>query len=276
MMKADHFYRTVPGRIFFNVLQKLGCFRLAAWFLHTRLSRRMIPHYIRKYGIDMKPYTGQTYESFAAFFSRKRDNICYVSDPNVLISPCDGLLSVYAVTEDLTLSMKGSVYALNDLLPDPDAAALFQNGLCLVFRLEASDYHHFCCFDDCRLIETNYIPGQLHSVQPIAQRTVPVFRLNRRWWSTMRTKHFGTVVQTEVGAMLVGGVSFSETGIWFKRGDEMGHFELAGSTIILFLTSSVRQRLRFRESIMPYINSGKETRVQIGAGIGVLKDEVCL
>ena len=276
MMKADIFYRTIPGRFIFKVLQKAGCFRLAAWFLHTRISRRMIPNYIRKYGIDMKPYAGQTYESFAAFFSRKRDNICYVTKPDVLISPCDGLLSVYTVTKDLTLSMKGSVYALNDLLPNPDAAALFQNGLCFMFRLEASDYHHFCCFDDCLLIETEFIPVQVHSVQPIAQRTVPVFRLNRRWWSTMKTKHFGTAVQIEVGAMLVGGVSFSAENAWFKRGDEMGHFELAGSTIILFLTSPVRQRLRFGESITPYINSGKETRVQIGAGIGVLKDEECL
>ena len=58
----------------------------------------------------MKPYTGQTYESFAAFFSRKRDSTYHVIDPKVLISPCDGLLSVYAVTGDLTIPMKESVY----------------------------------------------------------------------------------------------------------------------------------------------------------------------
>ncbi len=233
----------------------------------------MIPKYIKKYGIDMRPYSGQTYESFAAFFSRKQDSIPYVADPSALISPCDGLLSVYTVTEDFTIPMKGSVYTINDLVPDPEVAVLFQNGLCLAFRLEAADYHHFCFFDDCLLIETNAIPGQLHSVQPIAQRTVPVFRLNRRWWSIIKTRHFGTAVQIEVGAVLVGGVSFSATEARFKRGDEMGNFELAGSTIILLLSSSVRQRLSFRESLMPSINDGKEIRVQMGTEIGVLSDQ---
>ena len=269
-MNADRFYKTVLGRAVFKALQKLGFFRLAAWFLHTRASKHMIPNYIKGNGIDRKPYAGQAYESFAAFFSRKRDSLPYEADPNVLISPCDGLLSVYTVAEDLTIPMKGSVYTLNDLVPDPEVADLFQNGLCLVFRLEASDYHHFCCFDDCLLMETNAVPGQLHSVQPIAQRTVPVFRLNRRWWSILETKHFGTAVQIEVGAMLVGGVSFSAADERLKRGDELGCFELAGSTIILLLNSSVRQRLLFRESLTPSINDGKEIRVQMGTGVGVL------
>ena len=273
-MKADLFYKTALGRAVFKALQKLGFFRLAAWLLHTRISKHMIPQYIRKHGIDMKPYTGQTYESFAAFFSRKRDSTYYVIDPKVLISPCDGLLSVYAVTGDLTIPMMESIYTLNDLVPDPKVTALFQNGLCLVFRLEASDYHYFCCFDDGLLIESRFVPGQLHSVQPIAQRTAPVYRLNRRWWSVLETKNFGTVVQIEVGAMMVGEVSFSIADAWFNRGDEMGHFELAGSTIILLLNSSVRQRLLFREAITPSVISGKEMHIQMGAEIAVLLGEI--
>lgn len=271
-MKADNFYKTAFGRTLFRILQKTGLFRLAAWSLRTRMSKHLIPGYIRKYDIDMKPYTGQSYGSFAEFFCRKKNVRDYVIEPNDLISPCDGLLSVYTVTGDLTIPMKGSVYALNDLVPDKEVNALFQNGLCLVFRLEASDYHHFCCFDDGVLLETEYVPGQLHSVQPIALRTVPVYRLNRRWWSIIETKHFGTAVQIEVGAMLVGGVSFSVTDKCFDRGDEMGHFELAGSTIILLLNSSVRQRLIFRESLIPSINEGKENRVKMGEQIGILKD----
>lgn len=272
-MKADIFYKTALGRAVFKALQKLGFFRLAAWLLHTRISKHMIPQYIRKHGIDMKPYTGQTYESFAAFFSRKRDSTYYVIDPKVLISPCDGLLSVYAVTGDLTIPMKESVYTLNDLVPDPEVAALFQNGLCLVFRLEASDYHHFCCFDDGLLIESRFVPGQLHSVQPISQRTTTVYRLNRRWWSVLETKNFGTVVQIEVGAMMVGEVSFSIADAWFNRGEELGCFELAGSTIVLLLNSDVRRKLELNASITPAIGGQTEVRVQMGSAIGVLKDE---
>lgn len=270
-MNADFFYQTAPGRAAFQTLQKLGFFRLGAWFLHTRASRLMIGPYIRRNAIDMTPYGGQAYGSFAAFFSRTRGQTPFDTAPNVLISPCDGLLSVYGVTEDLTIPMKGSVYTLGDLAPDARVAEQFQNGLCLVFRLEASDYHHFCCFDDCRLAETHAIPGQLHSVQPIALRSVPVFRLNRRWWTVLETDHFGTAVQVEVGAMMVGGVAFSAGDAMRKRGSEMGCFTLAGSTIILLLNESVRRRLRFREALLPCVSGQNEVRVRMGAAIGTLE-----
>ena len=271
-MKADFFYQTAPGRAAFQALQKAGAFRLAAWFLHTRVSKCMSPGYVRRNGIDMTPFAGQSYGSYAAFFSRRRnDGVTWERDPDALISPCDGLLSVYDVTEDLTIPMKGSHYTIGDLVPEPRVAEQFQNGLCLVFRLEASDYHHFCCFDDCRLTETHAIPGQLHSVQPIALRTVPVFRLNRRWWSALETDHFGTAVQVEVGAMAVGGVSLSGAGERLRRGEEMGCFTLAGSTVLLLLNESVRRRLRFRESLLPCVGGQEEVRVRMGTAIGTLE-----
>lgn len=272
-MKADIFYSTLAGRVLFKALQKTGFFRLASWFLHTRASRFMIPGYIKKNRIDMRPFEGQTYRSFADFFVRKRDDIHIVSDPDVLISPCDGLLSVYPVTADLSIPMKGSVYNVADLVPDKETADLFQDGLCLVFRLEASDYHHFCCFDDGLLVQTDFIQGQLHSVQPIAHRSVPVYRLNRRWWSVLETKHFGTAVQIEVGAVLVGGVTFSIGKDCFCRGDEMGCFELAGSTIILLLNSSVRQRLVFSSALSQAAAGKSEARVRIGSTIGMMTYE---
>ena len=272
-MKADVFYSTAPGRFLFKVLRKAGVFVLVSRFLRTKASRHLIPGYIRKYGIDMKPFDGQNYTSFAEFFTRKRSDTHHVIDSDALISPCDGLLSIYGATEYLTIPMKGSTYTLTDLVPDREVAEIFQNGLCLVFRLEASDYHHFCCFDDGLLVETNHIPGQLHSVQPIAQYHVPVYRLNRRWWSVLETKHFGTAVQIEVGAMLVGGVSFSMESGWFNRGEELGCFELTGSTIVLLLRSDVRNRLVLNTSIIPAIDGKTEVRVQMGSAIGVLTDE---
>lgn len=233
----------------------------------------MIPGYISKNDIDMSPYAGQSYESFAEFFSRKRNDTDIKSDPGSLISPCDGLLSVYKITENLKIPMKGSEYTINDLIPDQKLARLFQSGLCLAFRLEASDYHHFCCFDDGMLLDSGFIPGQLHSVQPIALEHFPVFRLNRRWWSLLQTEHFGKAVQIEVGAMVVGGVSFFIGNADFHRGQEMGCFELAGSTIILVLDSSVRRRLAFRSSIVSALENGEEVRVCMGEEIAELKDE---
>lgn len=272
-MKADFFYRSAPGRACLLAMERMGMFTLMARLMHTRASKCLIPGYIKHNRIDMTPFAGQRYDSFAAFFTRRREDTPCAAAPDALISPCDGLLSMYAVTEDMTVPMKGSAYALTDLLPDEALARQYQNGLCLVFRLEASDYHHFCAVDDGRLTRTHYIPGRLHSVQPIALRHVPVFRLNRRWWSVLETERFGAAVQIEVGAMAVGGVTFYAAEGRLQRGREMGCFELAGSTILLLLRPEAALRLTFLPSIAPAMNGETEVRVAMAAPIAVLSPE---
>jgi phosphatidylserine decarboxylase len=277
-MNANFFYTTAAGRGIFSLMQKIGIFRPVAWFLHTKASKPMIGRYIKNNGIDMSPYGNRDFVSFADFFARKRD-IEFDDDPNALIAPCDSLLSVYEITSDLEIPMKESIYTVPDLIPESDVAEQLAGGLCLIFRLEASDYHHFCFFDDLRSVKTVYIPGELHSVQPIALRHFPVFRLNRRWWSVMETEHFGTAVQIEIGAMAVGGVTFSEGAKGFKKGAEMGNFELAGSTVALLLNKETRDRLELDPKIR--LRKGAsfseedaeipEIRVTIGSAIGRLK-----
>ena len=60
---------------------------------------------------------------------------------------------------------------------------------------------------------------------------------------------------------------------WFNRGEELGCFELTGSTIVLLLRSDVRNRLVLNTSIIPAIDGKTEVRVQMGSAIGVLTDE---
>lgn len=273
-MSIHFFYRTATGRALMKLLQSSGAFHLTAWFLKTKLSRLLILYYIKKHDIDMTEFAGQTYQTFADFFARTRPFSSYIINPNVLISPCDGLLSVYPISSKLILPMKGSRYRLKDILPVHHIASYYRNGLCLVFRLQASDYHHFCCIDDAKLLETHFIEGQLHSVQPIACDTVPVYRLNRRWWSVLDTAHFDRVAQIEVGAMMVGGVRFEKQAEGdFERGDELGCFELAGSTVILLVNASVKNKLLLFDKVQMAWNGVKEIPIHMGEGIGVLQDE---
>ncbi len=269
-MGVDLLYKTMVGRGVLKAMEKAKVYRLMAALLHTRASAVMIPYYIKKNQIDMKPYGGQKYKTFAQFFARSQDKVNYVINPDVLISPCDSRLTIYPIDEGMHIPMKGSHYRLTDLIPDENKADAFAGGLCLVFRLEASDYHHFCFVDDGNLLETHYIEGQLHSVQPIACETYPVFRLNRRWWSILDTVNFGMVGQIEIGAMSVGGVTFAKEKGFIHRGEEMGNFELAGSTIVLLFDQDVRKKLEFRRKIQDGINQGREVRVLLGEGIGKL------
>ena len=272
MSDAGFFYENIVGRALLGVMMRTGCFKLAEHYLKSGLSKGRIAKFIVKNGIDMSPYGDKEYKSFAEFFSRKKDGILYDFEPDVLISPCDGLLSIYKVSKDSAFPVKGSLYRVSDVIEDENTASLFNGGMCFIFRLEASDYHHLCAFDDLEREETHYIPGKLHSVQPVACERYPVYRLNRRWWTLLHTKNFGDAVQVEVGAMAVGGVSRTDAEK-LKRAEDMGAFELAGSTVMLFLTADVCNSLDIYEKLYQTLNGEKEVRLSMGEGIGRLMHE---
>ena len=224
----------------------------------------LIPRYIRRNRIDMRPFEGQTYESFAAFFARKKPYIHYETDPNTLISPCDGWMSAYPVNEGGSFAIKGSRYRVGDLLEDTQLAKKYIGGLCLVFRLTAADCHHYCYIDDGYQGSNHFISGQLHSVQPIACEAYPVYTLNRRSWCLMATERFGPVVQTEIGALIVGGIVNHRENTRIICGSEKGHFELAGSSIVLLFEQG---RVRLRQALADQIRDGREVRVERGMWI---------
>ncbi len=230
---VNFMYETMPGRIILQVLLHTKILKLGEWFVHTDLSRVMIKPFIRNNHIDMRAYKGQRYRSFQEFFSRTRKDVKVDKNPKHLISPCDGYLSAYPIQEDSRFYIKGSWYKISDLVNDKKEARSFIGGDCVVVRLCADDYHHYCYIDDGFQREDHYIEGLLHSVQPIACESVPVYRLNRRNWNILETVNFGKVAQIEIGAVLVGGIVNKGQNVAMIRGKDMGHFELIGSTVVL-------------------------------------------
>ena len=112
----------------------------------------------------------------------------------------------------------------------------------------------------------HFIPGELHSVQPAACERFPVYTLNRRCWTLLSTENFGPVVQTAVGAFIVGGIVNEHENARFLRGADMGRFELAGSTIVQFFE---RGRIRLLPEVRQYIERHGEFRVMQGMWIGL-------
>lgn len=265
-------YNTALGRGLLKVLFASGLLKLAARLCHTSLSKPFIKSYIKKHEIDMTDFKGQQYKSFADFFSRIRNPKPFEENPKALISPCDGLVSARYLEDVQFLHIKESWYSMDDLIPDKNTAEHFKDGLCLIFRLRASDYHHFCYVDHCYHKETHFIPGKLHSVQPIACEREPVFRLNRRVWSVLDTENFGRAVQIEVGAVLVGGMVHEKEQGLAKKGEEMGRFELVGSTILLFLEKNIREKLQFVDANGNKLDLTEERPVKMGEMVGLLKD----
>lgn len=262
------FYGTRLGRVLLKRVLVSGTDRLFVRFLRSRVSRFIVGPYARHHGITLEPE--KRYASFRDFFVRPKPGTTFVDPtPGRLISPCDGWLSVYPIRPGGVFHIKGSDYHLCDFVNSAslgtDYAGSFDGGLCLVFRLCASDYHHYCYIDDGYQGKNHFIPGELHSVQPLACETYPVFTLNRRLWTLLTTEHFGPVIQTAIGALIVGGIVNDRENCRVRRGAEMGHFELAGSTIVLLFQ---RDRLSLDPQVQEQTAEGNEFRVEMGMFLG--------
>ncbi len=258
-------YGTRPGRAILSLILRSRADRFLVQFLRSPWSRPLIGWYAKRHGIPLSREQRKAYRTFRDFFAREREELDFDPASHHLISPCDGWLSYYPIHPDSSFSIKGFSYRLEELLQDADLAARYHGGDCLIFRLEASDYHHYCYIDDGFQGNNHFIPGALHSVQPSACAVFPVYTLNRRMWTLLATEHFGPVVQTEVGALVVGGIVAQKKAGRFRKGEEMGRFELCGSTIVLLFE---RGRIQLLPRFIPYLTGGKEVQVRQGAWIG--------
>lgn len=271
----DFLYHTVPGRMLLKLLVCPGVSKAAGFFLSSGLSAFLVPWYVGKHQIDMRemeiPEGG--FSSFNAFFTRKRKEERISPADGSLISPCDGFLSCVEIRDGVVFDIKNTKYSLRDLLKDDRLVDRFRNGMACIFRLTPSDYHRYCYAADGRILFGRRIPGKLHCVRPVALRNVPVFVQNSREYQAFATKRFGTIVQMEVGALLVGKIhnhnSLKRHGR-VKAGDEKGYFEFGGSTIILLLEEGA---VRFREALYERQNEQWEMPVRLGEVIGVEEEE---
>ncbi|MCQ2418054.1 MAG: archaetidylserine decarboxylase [Oscillospiraceae bacterium] len=267
-------YGTVPGRALLKVLTKPVVSKAVGCALEHPLSTVAIPPFVWKKQIRMSEYASETYRSFNAFFTRSVKPSARPIDraQEALISPCDAKLTVVPVDEDTHFTIKGAEYRLSAFLGCRKLAEHYRCGQVLIFRLTPDDYHRYCYPDDCEIGKTRLIPGELHTVNPVAaEHGVKVYHRNTRTVTMLNTAHFGRILQIEVGAMCVGRIVNHPHGSHVKRGIEKGFFEFGGSTIVMVLE---RNRAEVDPVILANSEKGAETVVRYGTRIGVVKKEL--
>ncbi len=268
MSILDFLYNTKTGRVLLRPLISRPVSLLSGAFLDSRLSRVLITPFVKKNNIKLSDYRLKGIKSFNDFFCRRiKKGLRPVSkNSNDLIAPCDGLLSVYRISDWTVLSVKQSAFSINRLLMDHSLAAGFEGGYALVFRLCVDNYHRYIYFDSGKKHENRRINGVYHTVRPVALENCPVFIENSREYTVIDTESFGRAVQMEVGALLVGRiVNYNKASGIVKRGEEKGRFEFGGSTVIVLLSEGAA---RLRPDILKTLNTNIETRVLMGESIG--------
>lgn len=261
-------YGTLPGRIILKTIMTFRLDLIAVRFLCSSWSKPMILIFAKCNGISISRNERKKYRTYRDFFVRGRENNEIDHAADHLISPCDGWLSVFSIDRNCRFKIKNSGYSIQDLLQDEELAKNYEGGQCLIFRLEASDHHHYCYIDNGFQGRHKMIPGELHSVQPISCEQFPVYVLNKRCWSLLTTENFGPVVQCEIGALVVGGIYNERENVRFLKGTEKGHFEIAGSTIVLLFEKG---HMEIKEDIRRGLMNREETRVVQGQWIGISK-----
>ncbi len=237
----------------------------------SKASRKMIPSFMEQYGISSedldKPVS--EYESFNDFFTRTRADALKVPEsdisPKALISPADSRLMVHKIKEGSVFSVKGQLYTVADFLQSEEDSKLYENGLCLVFRLCPTDYHRYCFPDSGKICGCRKIKGFYRSVNTFFV-SPKVHVSNYREVSTLDTEDFGKMAFAEVGAMLIGKVVNTFEGQEFAKGQEKGYFEYGASTVVLLLREDAAE---IDADILEQSAAGRECLVKYGEKIGV-------
>lgn len=255
------------GRLIARILACPFISKVASLYLNSSLSNYMIKDFITKNNIDLNVYEGGEYKSFNEFFMRLRKHEYMHIDYNneSFISPCDGKLLVYKIGENSDFKIKNSCYTVSDLLNGDAISNDYKDGYILIFRLRPKDYHRYIYVDNGSKGRNVRIPGILHTVRPIALESEAVYKRNTREYTVLKTENFGEIVQIEVGAMFVGKISNYHNDWEFKRGEEKGHFEFGGSTIVMLVK---KDKIIVDEDILRNTLEEVETLVECGMKIG--------
>lgn len=203
--------------------------------------------------IDLSDAQQQHFESLHAMFTRalKPGARTVAMDPEVLTSPCDGIVGACGAVDGTRLfQAKGFPYEIGALFGDEEAARPWHGGQYVTLRLTSAMYHRFHAPHDGTVERLTYLSGDTWNVNPIAlQRVQQLFCRNERAVLRMRLASGHAVALVPVAAILVASIRlhFMDTLLHlrtlgsrpvdcserFTKGQEMGWFE-HGSTIIVF------------------------------------------
>ena len=260
-------YNNAAGKVLLKIISRKWISNLVSGYMNSRLSKGRIKKFIKNNNIDMSEYEEKDYYSFNGFFIRdiKKGARPTAGEDEAVIAPADSKLTVYEIGGDSKYVIKDCVYSIDQLLASKEEAEYYLGGYCCIYRLTADNYHHFGYVDGGTTVYSKFVPGEYHTVNPVALEKYDVYGKNCRKVNILDTNNFGRIAYIEVGAMLIGRITQTHDEKSFERGDEKGYFEFGGSTIVLLYKKG---DVKFDEDITNNSADGIETAVKYGEKVG--------
>jgi phosphatidylserine decarboxylase len=267
MADSPETYESRPHRSLTNWLQSQPAYDwLVSAYQNTRLSARKIRPFVEQHNVDMGEFEPGPYRTYAAFFERQ-------FRPGVRTFPIElGSMGAFAegryfAWERLLplqkVPIKGHSLKAEHLLGSAARARPFEDGPVILARLAPVDYHHLHYPDDGVTIEDERLGKRLWTVNANALQNKPdiLFR-NERKVQILKTRNFGRLAFTEIGALSVGRiVQMHPVEMPFTRGDQKSVFRFGGSAVVLF---GERGAWRPSRDLVQKTAEGIETFVRLG------------
>ncbi len=224
---------------------------------NTWLKNLSIRWFIKTYQVDLSLAVHeniQKYQNFNDFFTRTlKPGIRPIAD-SAIICPVDGTVSQLGKIDNAQIiQAKNHHYRVDKLLANNAKNAMFETGIFATIYLSPQDYHRIHMPYDGKLVEMDYIPGNLFSVSPKNTQNIDnLFAKNERVVCYFESE-FGLCAIVLVGAIFVGSIQtvwqgqitppyqkkvrhfdYSKQAIFLKKGEELGRFNM-GSTVIMLI-----------------------------------------
>jgi phosphatidylserine decarboxylase len=247
--------RFIPNRFLTFVMGKLAASN------NYLIKTILIKGFIQIYDPDLsliKKENIKEFKSYNDFFIRelKADSRPIEHSENIITSPVDGTVVDFGeIIENNLIQAKEFKYSISDLLGNVDLGTKFRNGLFVTIYLAPTDYHRIHSPYAGKIISSNHMGTDLHSVNNRAQRLIPsLYVKNERGLVVVESEKLSYAL-VSVGASVVGSIVpfWSKNKIKFrndlikqwqkgpeenqkyvKKGQEIAHFRM-GSTVILLL-----------------------------------------
>lgn len=209
--------------------------------------------------VDLKEfYPPQSYKTLNALFTRQLITPrSFDTAENIFISPCDSFISACGeITNNTALQIKGHHYGISKLLGDYcifKTKKRLNGGTYLNFYLSPKDYHRYHVPIDMRVTKAVHIPGKLYPVNFTWLRKIEgLFSENERVVLECYTHENKLFYMVFVGALNVGKMCFTfderiqtnakaslqqcymYENLTLKKGDELGHFQMGSTIVMLF------------------------------------------
>ncbi|MFC1286029.1 phosphatidylserine decarboxylase [Bacillus paralicheniformis] len=226
-------------RFLIELTNKKGVSRMLKKFAQSKLSKPLIPSYIKTFHINTEEMLEdvRSFNSLHELFIRKLKSGArpLPADQNSLVSPVDGVIEeMGAITRDKQFTVKQKLYSVEEMIGRSEIVNRYIGGTYIIIYLSPRDYHRIHSPADGTL-ETQYSLGS--TSYPVNQigLTYGKSPLTKNYRMISEFKHqYGSALLVKVGAMYINSIVMLQESKEWRQGDEIAYFSFGSTVILLF------------------------------------------